>query len=118
MAKINGFFGHLSGPFQKNIEIFNIIETECSENIDYISKLGIHWIGNFDLDLNGDYEAPLIILIKDKNENNQESESISFQIGKTRMLELEDVRITSIQFTQDVDDRVYIDYQYVPSYSQ
>lgn len=28
------------------------------------------------------------------------------------MLELEDVEITSIKFTQDVSDKTYIDYQY------
>ena len=37
---------------------------------------------------------------------------IEFQIGITRMLELEDVKVTSIQFVDDVDELVYIDYQY------
>jgi len=35
-----------------------------------------------------------------------------FQIGKTRMLELEDVRITSIKFKQNMNDSIYLDYQY------
>lgn len=34
-------------------------------------------------------------------------------MGKTRMLELEDVAITSIKFKEDIDDKIYIDYQYV-----
>lgn len=37
---------------------------------------------------------------------------IEFQIGITRMLELEDVKVTSIQFVEDTNDLIYIDYQY------
>ena len=100
MAATNGFFGNLQGPFAANEEVFSLIQANSRYQIQYIEKLGIHYVGNFDLDLQGDSNIHVKI-------NN-----IDFQIGKTRMLELEDVQITSIQFVNDTDDLVYIDYQY------
>lgn len=105
---INGFFGHLSGPFEKDIQIFNILNQQSGRKINYISKLGIHCFYNFDLDIK-DYPQqyePWYPLIK-LNINGKE-----FTIGKTGMLELEDCQITSIQFLNDTGDNVYIDYQY------
>ncbi len=102
MAATNGFFGNISGPFAANEELFTKIQSECKDTIDYISKLGIHYVGDFDLDLTGRIWKQTIVRIN----------GIEFQIGITRMLELEDVRITSIQFVEDTDDLVYIDYQY------
>ena len=105
---INGFYGHLSGPFEKNVQIFNILNQQSGRRINYISKLGIHCVYNFDLDIK-DYPPeytswypPIKV-----NINNKE-----FTIGKTGILELEDCQITSIEFLNDTDDNVYIDYQY------
>ena len=103
MAAVNGFFGNLQGPFLANEELFTKIQEQCSGQINYLSKLGIHYAGDFDLDLEG------------KRQNRQifvRINNISFQLGKTRMLELEDVQITSIQFQQDMNQMCYIDYQY------
>lgn len=102
MAATNGFFGSLQGPFTANEELFIKIQTDCKDTIEYISKLGIHYAGNFDLDLAGNFWKQIIVRIN----------GIEFQIGITRMLELEDAQITSIQFAEDVDDSFYIDYQY------
>ena len=102
MAATNGFFGNIQGPFAADEELFTKIQTDCKDTIEYISKLGIHYIGNFDLDITGTRWDPLFVRIN----------NIEFQIGLTRMLELEDVQVTSIQFVNDVDDLVYIDYQY------
>ena len=102
MAATNGFFGNIQGPFAANEEIFTKIQEECKDSIDYISKLGIHYIGNFDLDIYGNFQNQLFVRIN----------NIEFQIGKTRMLELQNVKITSIQFVTNVDDLMYIDYQY------
>ena len=104
MAAVNGFFGNLQGPFLANQELFTKIEEEeCVNQINYLSKLGIHYVGDFDLDLEGQRQG-FQIFIKINN--------ISFQLGKTRMLELEDVQITSLQFEQDMPEWCYIDYQY------
>lgn len=103
MAETNGFFGNLQGPFLANEELFTKIQEECSSQINYLSKLGIHYVGDFDLDLEGKRQnRQIFIRIND----------IEFQLGKTRMLELEDVQITSIQFQQDMNQMCYIDYQY------
>ena len=103
MAAVNGFFGNLQGPFLANQELFTKIQEQCSGQINYLSKLGIHYVGGFDLDLEGKRQnRQIFIRIND----------IEFQLGKTRMLELEDVQITSIQFQQDMNQMCYIDYQY------
>lgn len=102
MAATNGFFGQIQGPFTKNKEVFTKIQSQCLNPINYISKIGIHFVGNSDLDLEGKRQGKYFVKIN----------NIQFQLGKTRMLELEDVKITSIKFTQNVSDKVYIDYQY------
>ena len=53
MAATNGFFGNIQGPFAADEELFTKIQSECKDTIKYISKLGIHYVGNFDLDLFG-----------------------------------------------------------------
>ena len=102
MAATNGFFGNIQGPFAADEELFTKIQSECKDTIEYISKLGITYVGNFDLDLIGKRQEQIFVRIN----------GIEFQIGITRMLELEDVKVTSIQFVDDVDELVYIDYQY------
>ena len=102
MAATNGFFGNIQGPFAADEELFTKIQSECKNTIEYISKLGITYVGNFDLDLTGKRQEQIFVRIN----------GIEFQIGITRMLELEDVKVTSIQFVDDVDELVYIDYQY------
>ena len=110
---LNGFFGSISGPFAANEEIITKIQRDCSEQIDYLSKIGIHYVGDFDFDISNSknpYWPPVYVIFNDNQTD------MKFQIGKTRMLELQDVEITSIKFPQDMDDRIFIDYQYVPSY--
>lgn len=102
MAATNGFFGNIQGPFAADEELFTKIQSECKDTIEYISKLGVHYVGNFDLDLSGEKWKQTFVRIN----------GIEFQIGITRMLELQDVKITSIQFVEDTDDLIYIDYQY------
>ena len=102
MTATNGFFGNIQGPFAANEELFTRIQEECKDTIEYISKLGITYVGNFNLDLTGKRWNQLFVRIN----------GIEFQIGITRILELEDIKVTSIQFVQDVDDLFYIDYQY------
>lgn len=95
----NGFFGMIEGPFAANEEIFTKIQEQCLYPIKYISKIGIIYTGN----LNSIQYPRFSVKIND----------IQFQIGKTKMLELEDVQITSIKFTENINDKVYIDYQYI-----
>ena len=78
MAATNGFFGNLQGPFAANEELFTKIQSECKGTIEYISKLGITYVGNFDLDLTGTRWKQTFVRIN----------GIEFQIGITRMLEL------------------------------
>lgn len=95
-------FGHISGPFQANENILLKIQQQEETDIDFLIKLGVHYIGNFDLDILGKYVPEQHVLIN----------NIDFQIGKTRMLELQDCQITSIIFLEDKDDRYFIDYEY------
>lgn len=103
MSATNGFFGMIQGPFSADEELFTKIQSECKDQIDYLSKLGIHYTGDYNLDLLGEKQGKRYFI---------RINGIEFQIGKTRMLEFEDCQITSIQFVEDTDDLVYIDYQY------
>lgn len=109
----NGFYGNLQGPFEANQELFNIIKADSkyeSDNSVYITKLGIHIVNNYDLKISNNFEnilinklfqtGPIVII------NGKE-----FQIGRTGILELEDVKIDSIIFPKDIDERCFIDYQ-------
>lgn len=108
----NGYYGMIQSPFVQDEELLGengrIIQ-QCKNNtFNYISKLGIHYIGNYDLDLNppnSNYDGinhPIIVTIN----------NMPFRIGKTRMLELEDVHITSIIFPKIDHHLIYVDYQY------
>lgn len=111
---MNGF-NSISGPFTKNTNIL----TTLPESIQYISKLGIQYVGNFDLDLKETNAYSDIIQIRigqifTNSQTQQETtQEETIQLGKTRMLELQDVKIISIEFEQDMDDRTFINYQYV-----
>ena len=113
----NGFFGSITGPFEHDTDLFPTIQEQCSNTINYISKLGIQYVGNFDLDLKGNYCDTIKVrigqIVSDSYDQQQSIEYTSIQIGRTRMLELQDVKIVSIQFEQNMDDRTFIDYQYV-----
>lgn len=98
----NGYFGMIQGPFVANEEIFTKIQEQCLYQIDYISKIGIIYNGNLNLDVNNTIFPKIIVIIND----------IQFQIGKTKILELEDTKINSIKFKENTDDKIYIDYQY------
>ncbi len=105
MATIKKSFGQLQGPFSTDINILQNIIPQNSQN--YISKLGIHCPGNYDLDLQGQRDGKqLFVFINGNNEQNK------FQIGKTRMLEFQDVKITSLKFAQNMSQNSFIDYQY------
>ena len=103
MINTNGFFGQLQGPFNANIDLFSQIQEECSNPINYITKLGIQYVGDFYLDLEGNREGQQIFI---------EINGLDFQLGKTRMLEFQDVQIYSIKFKQDINENCFIDYQY------
>ena len=95
-------FGQISGPFQAGQEILLKIQEQEEANISSLIKVGISYIGDFDLDIYGHYIPQQYIKIND----------IDYQLGKTRMLELEDCQIISIVFQNGADDRWYIDYEY------
>ena len=96
---INGFFGMIEGPFAADEEIFTKIQEQCKYPIKYINKIGIVYTGSL-----GSIKFPGISVIIN---------NIQFQVGQTRILELQDVEITSIKFKDDIGDKAYIDYQYV-----
>ena len=96
---INGFFGQISGPFSANEQVITKIQEQCLYPIKYISKIGITYTGNSSFLESSNFS----IIIN----------NIQFQLGKTKMLELEDVQITSIKFKEDINDKIYIDYQYI-----
>ena len=103
-------FGHISGPFQANKNILLKIQQQEETEINFLCKIGIQYTGNFDLDISwqiSDQQHKLYVPTQFIQIN-----GIDFQIGKTRMLELEDCQITSIVFKNDTDDRWFIDYEY------
>ena len=95
----NGFFGMIEGPFAANEEIFTKIQEQCRYPIKYINKIGIVYTGSI-----GSIKFPQIFIILN---------NIQFQIGNAKKLELEDVEITSIKFREDINDKIYINYQYI-----
>lgn len=99
----NGCFGTIYGPFTANEEIFTKIQEQCLYQINYISKIGIIYTGDLNLEVTKDNFPKIIVIIND----------IQFQIGKTKMLELEDTQITSIKFKKNTNNKIYIDYQYI-----
>lgn len=114
MAATNGFFGQLQGPFSANEELFDKVKVNCKySNKDsiYITKLGIHIVNNYDLKvtdfIENSYEEHAVFQTGPRVFINEKE----FQIGQTGMLELEDVQITSIKFTKNIDNRCFIDYQ-------
>lgn len=103
MARTNGFFGMIQGPFLSGQQIIKKIQLDCVYPINYITKIGIHYLG----DLVQGYQpngktAPFSIFLN----------NIQFIIGKAKQLELEDTQITSIKFSHDTTKDVIIDYQY------
>lgn len=111
MDSHNGFFGHIQGPFDANINIISLMQNNCNKTINYISKLGICYNQNYFLAVSApnteSWSIPLIVKITDDRGVARE-----FQIGKTGILELEDVKISSITFTTDTPSNIFIDYQY------
>ena len=95
-------FGQISGPFQAGQEVLLKIQEQEEINVSSLVKIGISYIGDFDLDIYGNYISQQHIKIND----------IDYQLGKTRMLELEDCQINSIIFQNGADDRWHIDYEY------
>ena len=95
----NGFFGMIEGPFAANEEIFTKIQEQCRYPIKYITKIGIIYTGG----LNSTKFSDIFVILN----------NIQFQIGQTKILELEDVEITSIKFKNNISDKIYIDYQYI-----
>lgn len=103
-------FGQINGPFQANQNILLKIQQQEEANITSLCKLGIQYTGDFDLDISqstSDQQHKLYVPAQHVLINN-----IDFQIGRTRMLELEDCQITSIIFQKDVNNKYYIDYEY------
>ena len=95
-------FGQIIGPFEAGQNVLLKIQQQENNSVNVLVKLGISYIGNFDLDIYGKYISEQHILIN----------NIDFQLGKTRMLELEDCQITSIVFQNDANNKWYIDYEY------
>ena len=63
MAATNGFFGMIQGPFAANQELFIKIQEQCLESIDYISKIGIVYTGDLNLDVNNNIFPKIVIII-------------------------------------------------------
>lgn len=83
---INDKFVQLHGPFEKNEELIDRIK-ENYPGFQYIKKIGIQSKMNNVCSLNGQ----------------------DFEIGKTEILEFNEVNITSIYFKQDEPETTLID---------
>ena len=110
-----GFFGNLQGPFEQGFNIMNTIkakhETDQTE-VDYLSKVGIHFVANHKFDIQGNATPLLYINLDSKIDNIDWSNPLVFQIGTTGILEFQDVQIIAMSFAQGAQDIAYIDYQY------
>ncbi len=84
---MNDKFVHVSGPFTAKDDIVTYIKSNYDSDMQYIKKCGIQSkTGNF-VSINGQ----------------------TFEIGKTEILELNDVKITSLYFLQDESAATLID---------
>ena len=104
MAKINGFFGMIQGPFLAQQQIINKIQKDCVNDINYITKIGIRFSGELvnNYQSNSFLTAPFSVYLN----------GIQFIIGRAKQIELQDVQITSIKFSHNIQEDVVIDYQY------
>ena len=119
----NGFFGQISGPFRMNEDVYQKIVLESNQNMSHISKIGIHYPVNFDYPLifyeNNNLEInessfcfPIIVELNDAKDKNSVSSRKQFRLGRNGILELQNVKITNIVFKNNVDENIYIDFQY------
>ena len=72
-------FGQIVGPFEAGQNVLLKIQQQENNNVNVLVKLGISYVGDFDLDIYGKYISEQYILIN----------NIDFQLGKTRILEQE-----------------------------
>lgn len=85
---MNGYTGQLIGPFKANEELYTLICAAAAHPVLYIQHLGIQTdVRNF-------------IFINGKE----------YEIGKTGIYEIGNTEITSLYFSQDVDNNTIIDY--------
>lgn len=87
----NGYTGQLIGPFTENVELFDLINSAAIKPVAYVSHLGIQT----------DMENYIYI-------NGEE-----YEIGTTGIYEIGNTEITSIYFSQNVDENSIIDYTVV-----
>jgi hypothetical protein len=79
-------FIQVSGPFNANEEIFNLVK-KFNSDVESIKKIGVQAPVQHQCKING----------------------ITFEIGKTGSLQLDDVKITSIYFLQSESDDTLVD---------
>lgn len=84
---MNDKFIQIRGPFSAGQDLISYIKTEYKTNFNYIKKIGIQ--------------------TKVKNEITINNED--FEIGKTGILEFDNVQITSLSFKQDELSSTLID---------
>ena len=82
---MNDKFFQLKGPFKANQDLVQLIETESA--MSYIKKLGIQSIPSHKCNINNKV----------------------FEIGKTDLLEFDDVMITSLFFLQEEPESTLVD---------
>ena len=76
---MNDKFVHLTGPFTAYTDLVSYIKSNYNSDMKYIKKIGIQSeVGNI-VYING----------------------LKFEIGKTGILEFNEVQITTLHFTQD-----------------
>ena len=84
---MNDKFIQIRGPFSAGQDLISYIKTEYKTNFNYITRIGIQ--------------------TKVKNEITINNED--FEIGKTGILEFDNVQITSLSFKQDELSSTLID---------
>lgn len=92
----NGCTGQLIGPFNAKQELFDLIKNNSIEDFSYISHIGIQMY-NHTSPIPG--EGTMVYINKD-----------AYEIGKTGIYEIGNTKITSIYFSDDVDENTIIDY--------
>lgn len=97
----NGCMGQLVGPFKKNDELYTYIEQNANGKVSHISHIGIQ-MDNHTSEIPGE---GTMVYINGK----------AYEIGKTGIYEVGNTKITSIYFSNPVDDRTIIDYTIVLS---
>lgn len=92
------------GIFTSNTDYFNLLNEMTQGTLSYITRIGIYWDKIL---LKYPNQNPCVLL---RAKNSPDNVWESFELGTTGVLEIRDVQINGIKFTQNSTPSCFIDY--------